>query len=1025
MEHSSGSRGHYLGPMDARQEDFDAQELRRHSEWLRNLARGLVGDDCTADDLAQDAWHALASRRRRRVRKLRPFLAGVVRNLASKRARSEARRVRRERATAKGELLPSSAELVERLEIQRIVVEELQAMGDPRRTTILLHYFEGLSSSKIAQRQGVPPSTVRVRLKRGLDELRGRLDRRLPGRTSWRMSLFGLPAFRSAAEANGVGALSVTASTTANVLGSTLVNKYMASAMGVLVLGFGTWGVLSLSGVLPRPSGASDPLAENLLSPEETKAVAQPAIEPPREDRDRKPVPANGLRHPDPAGPFGSLRVLVKWEEDGTPAANVGLLLRRRPSTSVNRYEEGVTGGDGRYHLENLQAGTLEVMVDRSREPGSRARVEIEPGKEAKVELTIPVGIDVEGIVVDGGGRPIANAEVQFGAHGVIQTTAMSSTDGRFRLRSVDRAMALVARAPGYAPSEAYPVSDPIRLAGRKAQITIELPDPGGSTVVVVKDPDGVPVADAQVSIGGRQVKVLGSSGVPIHVLPDGSWRLPPPPLQGRTDSMGRFSAVGVDLGSVPVTVRADGWPGWSGTVQVDAATTAWLQVRLESGVTLSGTIRREDEAPAEGIVVTATGNTRTTWTSTATDASGDYRLENVTPGLIEVHANHRKRKGLGSESTMLHTSPGAHLTWNATLPLVQSIVGQALDEQGAPLKGWSVTARSANSGQFLYASTDSDGRFRLNGCSDLPYIVELRPAGAFHEDMPSAWESEVRPGERELLLRVTAQEKPSSLLVGTLVASDGRPVEHAELWVGSKVLQGFYQRRRTDESTGRFELGPLSPGEYEISAVAKGFPRQTLGSFELAANETRDLGEVTIETPGFLHATVRTQEGQVPQGLTAHLWLTKRGGRRIELNLKEGGRIRSGPLLEKTYYLALGASGCATKQLPVDIRAGQESELEVTLDAGNQRRIEFPILNGATSPRGLWVVVRDDEGNVIVMGGALRNDNGTSFSFSDSFASGTYTVEASCFEGLSAKGVLVVETLEHQSTAVEMPLEK
>ena len=36
------------------------EDLIRSSEWLRSLARSLVRDSATADDLAQDAWTSLA-----------------------------------------------------------------------------------------------------------------------------------------------------------------------------------------------------------------------------------------------------------------------------------------------------------------------------------------------------------------------------------------------------------------------------------------------------------------------------------------------------------------------------------------------------------------------------------------------------------------------------------------------------------------------------------------------------------------------------------------------------------------------------------------------------------------------------------------------------------------------------------------------------------------------------------------------------------------------------------------------------
>src|SRR6185503_12638824 len=66
--------------------------------------------------------------------------------------------------------------------------------------TLLLHYFEELSPAEIAARQGIPAATVRSRLKRGLDDLRARLDRAHDGRRrAWLVPVGALAAPRASA----------------------------------------------------------------------------------------------------------------------------------------------------------------------------------------------------------------------------------------------------------------------------------------------------------------------------------------------------------------------------------------------------------------------------------------------------------------------------------------------------------------------------------------------------------------------------------------------------------------------------------------------------------------------------------------------------------------------------------------------------------------------------------------------------------------------------------------------------------
>ncbi|MEL6715816.1 MAG: sigma factor, partial [Planctomycetota bacterium] len=102
--------------------------LLEHADWVRALARRLVRDEATADDVAQEALSVAIERPPRAGGSVdagdtassdpsvRGWLARVVQNVARQRARSEGRRARRERRGSRDEALPSAAELTERAE---------------------------------------------------------------------------------------------------------------------------------------------------------------------------------------------------------------------------------------------------------------------------------------------------------------------------------------------------------------------------------------------------------------------------------------------------------------------------------------------------------------------------------------------------------------------------------------------------------------------------------------------------------------------------------------------------------------------------------------------------------------------------------------------------------------------------------------------------------------------------------------------------------------------------------------------
>src|SRR5262245_9106447 len=153
---------------------FDAQSLAAHREALTRLAAAILRDPHTAEDVVQDAYVAAIRRPPPDGARAVPWFAGVVRHLALSRLRADARRRRHELAAVRGGA-DSPADAVERVEAHRRVVEAVLSLVEPYRTTVVLRYFEELSSAEIARRTGVPHATVRTHLSRGLAQLRERL----------------------------------------------------------------------------------------------------------------------------------------------------------------------------------------------------------------------------------------------------------------------------------------------------------------------------------------------------------------------------------------------------------------------------------------------------------------------------------------------------------------------------------------------------------------------------------------------------------------------------------------------------------------------------------------------------------------------------------------------------------------------------------------------------------------------------------------------------------------------------------
>ncbi|HEX6813253.1 MAG TPA: sigma-70 family RNA polymerase sigma factor [Planctomycetota bacterium] len=156
---------------------FDAAAPR-----LLLVAMHLCRDAATAEDLVQTVFlQVLRDADRFDPRRpLMPWLLGMLEHRASdQRQRAH---VRRERALDADAVPPLAADASpERAaaanEVRERVAEALRGMPRDYRDVLTLRLVHGLAAVDIAHAHGLPPATVRTRLRRGLELLRGALPR--------------------------------------------------------------------------------------------------------------------------------------------------------------------------------------------------------------------------------------------------------------------------------------------------------------------------------------------------------------------------------------------------------------------------------------------------------------------------------------------------------------------------------------------------------------------------------------------------------------------------------------------------------------------------------------------------------------------------------------------------------------------------------------------------------------------------------------------------------------------------------
>jgi len=157
---------------------FDVElQLRRHGAALRALAGEIVRDPSVADDAVQEVW--LGALRRPPSHGSAPggWLATALHNVVRGFGRRERRAAQRERAVAeaRGVFAEDHAAVLAREEQAQRLLAAVTKLSAPFRETIWQRYFEGLAPREIAARAGVPCTTVKSRLQRGLQQLRTQL----------------------------------------------------------------------------------------------------------------------------------------------------------------------------------------------------------------------------------------------------------------------------------------------------------------------------------------------------------------------------------------------------------------------------------------------------------------------------------------------------------------------------------------------------------------------------------------------------------------------------------------------------------------------------------------------------------------------------------------------------------------------------------------------------------------------------------------------------------------------------------
>jgi RNA polymerase sigma factor (sigma-70 family) len=159
-----------------RDETAFAALVHRHGSMVLGVARTIVNDSHAAEDVFQATFLVLARKAHglRKRESLASWLYGVAYRIAHNARVRAARRRKHERRVVS--MPPACADV--HSDVRPLVVDELQRLPEKYRAPLVLCYLQGLTNEQAAAQLHWPSGTVKGRLARAREVLRGRLARR-------------------------------------------------------------------------------------------------------------------------------------------------------------------------------------------------------------------------------------------------------------------------------------------------------------------------------------------------------------------------------------------------------------------------------------------------------------------------------------------------------------------------------------------------------------------------------------------------------------------------------------------------------------------------------------------------------------------------------------------------------------------------------------------------------------------------------------------------------------------------------
>jgi hypothetical protein len=294
------------------------------------------------------------------------------------------------------------------------------------------------------------------------------------------------------------------------------------------------------------------------------------------------------------------------------------------------------------------------------------------------------------------------------------------------------------------------------------------------------------------------------------------------------------------------------------------------------------------------------------------------------------------------------------------------TITGRVVDGKGTPLADWMVDAKPHPYGRVYprQASTDGEGRFTLaNLDSDYLYDLEARERKEFARPASAAMPGVV-PGTKEVEIVVKDLPGANAHVHGRVIDADGHPPADAKLlYYPEKSDSGWYVE--FDGTSGEFTSGRLAAGKCDLRVMRGGQTVLRTSLIELHPDETAEVGELRIASPGHLELTFVGVPATDLHEL--HPDLNRDGYNTESLSLEEGS-FHSRALGPGRWVLDMswGFMGWFIRSTEIEIRPGETTRVELHPVPGHAVSFDCSFADPDAKWTLLSLEVKDEDGEIV-----------------------------------------------------------